>query len=214
MDGKNLNLAAVCCKTRALGPGTRAVVWVQGCPFRCKGCISPDWIPFIPANDYHPLPLAETLLSDPEISGITISGGEPVMQASALVDFIEHGRKIRDINIIMFSGYYYENLLAFPERSPVQRLLKLVDVLIDGPYHEKLNNNLGLRGSSNQRIIHMTERLRGFDFENQFRQTEIQISNGEILFVGVPPAGVLPGVLTSLETSLDASTSGGRYEWT
>ena len=46
------------------------------------------------------------------------------------------------------------------------------------------------------------------------RQTEIQISNGEMLFVGVPPVGVLPGVLTSLEISLDASHPGGRYEWT
>jgi anaerobic ribonucleoside-triphosphate reductase activating protein len=202
MDGKKLNLAAVCRKTRALGPGARAVVWVQGCPFRCKGCISPDWIPFITANDYHPQALSEALLADPEISGITISGGEPVMQATALIDFIEHGRKIRDITIIMFSGYFYENLLAFPERSPIQRLLKLVDVLIDGPYAEKLNNNLGLRGSSNQRIIHLTERLRGFDFENQYRQTEIQIFNGDIFFVGVPPVGVLPGVLTSLEINL------------
>jgi anaerobic ribonucleoside-triphosphate reductase activating protein len=214
MDRSKLNLAAVCRKTGALGPGARAVVWVQGCPFRCKGCISPDWIPFIQANGYHPQSLAEALFSDPEISGITISGGEPVMQASALVDFIQHGQKIRDINVIMFSGYYYENLLAFPESSPAQRLLKLVDVLIDGPYDEKLNNNLGLRGSSNQRIIHLTERLRGYEFEKQFRQTEIQISNGEIFFVGVPPVGVIPGVLTSLEINLDASIPGGRYEWT
>ena len=214
MDKLKLNLAALCRKTKALGPGQRAVIWVQGCPFRCKGCISPQWLPIIPANEYRPETLAETLLADPEINGITISGGEPIIQASALASFLQHARSLRDIDVILFSGYYYENLLAFPEISPVRRLLQLVDVLIDGPYDEKQNHNIGLRGSSNQRIIHLTGRLQGYDFEHQVRQAEIHISNDEILFVGVPPAGVLPGVLASLELRVDANSPGGSYEWT
>jgi anaerobic ribonucleoside-triphosphate reductase activating protein len=212
MNNKKINLAALCLKTEALGPGFRAVIWVQGCPFRCKGCISPDWIPFIQAQEYYPQHLAETLLADPEITGITISGGEPVMQASALVDLIEHSRKLRDINVILFSGYYYENLLAFPLGSAIRRLLSLVDVLIDGPYDEKHNDNRGLRGSINQRILHLTQRLADFDFETQIRTTEIQISSGELMFVGVPPVGVLRSVLNSLETR-HVTSSGGSYEW-
>jgi pyruvate-formate lyase-activating enzyme len=39
-----LNIAATCQATYALGPGLRSAVWVQGCPFRCPGCISPDWV--------------------------------------------------------------------------------------------------------------------------------------------------------------------------
>ena len=160
MEINKLNLAAICRKTEALGPGSRAVIWVQGCPFRCKGCISPEWIPFIPANEYHPNALAEALLADPEISGITISGGEPIIQASALVDFIEHAQTGSGISTLFCSAAIIMRIcLPFPERSPVQRLLSLVDVLIDGPYDEKQNHNLGLRGSSNQRIIHLTERL-------------------------------------------------------
>ena len=214
MDKSKLNLAAICPKTQALGPGHRAVIWVQGCPFRCKGCISPQWLPIIPVSEYQPNALAESLLGDPEITGLTISGGEPIIQASALAEFIHHARTLRDIDVIMFSGYYFENLLAFPEISPVQRLLRLVDVLIDGPYDEKQNHNLGLRGSSNQRFIHLTDRLRGYDFKQRSRQTEIHISDGEILFVGVPPTGVLPGVLASLEINLESSAPGGSYEWT
>lgn len=209
MEKTQLNLAAVCRKTMALGPGYRAVIWVQGCPFRCKGCISPEWNPFIPANQYEPHGLMESLLADPDISGISISGGEPITQASAIVNFIEYGKRIRDIDIILFTGYYYENLLAFPQNSPVQRLLQQVDVLIDGPYIECENDNHGLRGSSNQRIIYLTDKLRRYDFKNASRQTEVQISNGEVLFVGVPPIGVLPGVLTSLEVGLDVHTPGG-----
>ena len=45
-----LNVAAVCQATRALGPGLRAVVWVQGCPCRCPGCVAPDWMALKPAR--------------------------------------------------------------------------------------------------------------------------------------------------------------------
>jgi len=214
MNKSMLNLAAICCKTTALGPGYRAVLWVQGCPFRCKGCISPQWIPFIRTKEFEPNALVEQLLSDPDITGITLSGGEPVMQASALTRFLEYARSVRDINVIMFTGYYYENLLAFPPASPVRQLLKSVDVLIDGPYNENQNNNLGLRGSANQRIIHLTDRLRAYDFEHQVRQVDVQISDNEILFVGVPPLGVLPGVLTALDIDMSVNSLGGVYERT
>ncbi len=214
MNISMLNLAAICRKTSALGPGNRAVLWVQGCPFRCKGCISPEWIPFIQAKEFEPRELAEQLFLVPEINGITISGGEPVMQASPLTRFLEYARSLRDINVIMFTGYYYENLLAFPLASPVQQLLKSVDVLIDGPYDENQNNNLGLRGSANQRVIHLTDRLKEYDFEHQIRQVEVQISDGEILFVGVPPLGILPGVMTALEMDISVKAPGGMYEWT
>jgi anaerobic ribonucleoside-triphosphate reductase activating protein len=212
MDKSKLNLAAVCCKTRVLGPGERAAIWIQGCPFRCPECISPTWLPFIQAELHDPQILAQGLLSDPEIEGITISGGEPITQSTALVDFLEHCRKIRDIDVIMFTGYYYENLLAFPFISPAQQLLKLIDVLIDGPYVAAKNDNRGLRGSSNQRVIHLSQKLIDYDFINIQRQTEIQISNGVVFMKGVPPKGVLPGVMASLEKSLDATSPGGTYE--
>jgi len=43
-----VQVAETCIGTRALGPGLRSVVWVQGCPFSCAGCIAPDWIPRSP----------------------------------------------------------------------------------------------------------------------------------------------------------------------
>jgi len=39
-----LNIAASVVGTITLGPGLRSVIWVQGCPFHCEGCISPEWI--------------------------------------------------------------------------------------------------------------------------------------------------------------------------
>ena len=214
MDKLNLNLAAICRKTNALGPGNRAVIWVQGCPFRCKGCIAPEWIPLRAAWKIQPALLAEELLREPELDGLTISGGEPVLQASALAELVTQVKAWRDVDVILFTGYYYENLLAFPEHSPVRRLLKLVDVLIDGPYDEKKNDNRGMRGSSNQRILHLTERLKAYDFQNQPRQTEIHLSDGEMLFVGVPPKGVIPGVTGAIPGRMGVSPREGHYEWT
>ena len=212
METLNLNLAAVCRKTRVLGPGNRAVIWIQGCPFRCQGCISPEWIPFIRAEQHDPQILAHNLLTDPEISGVTISGGEPITQSSALVNFLENCRNIRDINVILYTGYYYENLLAFPTGSPVQKLLNLIDVLIDGPYVASENDNRGLRGSSNQRVIHLSSKFKDDEFVNFQRQVEIQISNGLMFFRGIPPKGVLPEVLKTIETVLDVTSPGGTYE--
>jgi anaerobic ribonucleoside-triphosphate reductase activating protein len=45
-----LNVSSYCQPVTTLGPGKRFALWVQGCPFTCSGCISPDYIPFKDAN--------------------------------------------------------------------------------------------------------------------------------------------------------------------
>lgn len=72
------------------GPGLRFVVFLQGCPFRCLYCANPDTID----------PVGESKLTDPDYiydqvvsmkaffgrrGGVTFSGGEPTVQAEALV---------------------------------------------------------------------------------------------------------------------------------
>ena len=170
-----------------LGPGLRAVVWVQGCPFHCQGCIAPDWIPFKPARLVTAEELADELLSNPHVSGLTFSGGEPMKQAPGLAAVARLARQRRDLDIICFTGYKIEKLLKPPLDEAVQGLLAEVDVLIDGSYIARLNDNRGLRGSSNQRIHHLSLRLKDFDFENATRQVEMEINEGHILMVGIPP---------------------------
>lgn len=184
-----LNLANMVERTTALGPGTRAVIWVQGCHLRCPGCISPEWIPFQPAIQLSPeqivaqLPLAE-------ITGLTLSGGEPMEQAEALAEVVRLARQQRDVDVICFTGYRYESLLGRPETSGVHRLLQLVDVLIDGPYVRERNNSFGLRGSTNQRIISLTGRLNGFELETQMRKIEFKIEEGSFTMVGIPTPAI------------------------
>lgn len=38
--------------TRAMGPGLRACLWVRGCPIRCPGCATPEFIPMPEEHSY------------------------------------------------------------------------------------------------------------------------------------------------------------------
>jgi anaerobic ribonucleoside-triphosphate reductase activating protein len=192
-----LNLAATCVGTRALGPGLRSVAWVQGCPFNCPGCLAPEWIPYRLAQQMDPEDLAGHLLSHPEVDGLTLSGGEPMSQAAGLAEMVRLARSVRDLTVICYTGYRLNKLTA-PRRPPegVSSLLAQVDVLIDGPYVARLDDGLGLRGSTNQRVHHLTDRLAGYPFEKAPRTAELRISATEGLMVGVPP----PGLLLALDT--------------
>src|SRR5689334_19425061 len=150
-----LNIANIAARTGALGPGTRAAIWVQGCPLNCPGCLAPNWIPFVPATQLTPTELLERLDLD-GITGMTFSGGEPMEQAAGLAALIRLARQKKDLDLICFTGYRYERLLKNPPNHGVGDLLAQVDVLVDGPFIQSLNDSVGLRGSSNQRIIHLT----------------------------------------------------------
>ena len=87
-------------------------------------------------------------------------GGEPLcpenLELTSLV--ISHVReKVPGIQVYIWTGYIYENLLK-NEASELKKILAQTDILIDGPYIEKLRDiTLPMRGSSNQRIIELKE---------------------------------------------------------
>jgi anaerobic ribonucleoside-triphosphate reductase activating protein len=189
-----LNIAAIAGYTKALGPGTRAAIWVQGCPLNCRGCLAPDWIPFVPATSMTPEQILARL--DLEgISGMTFSGGEPMSQAGGLAALARLARQRKDLDLICFTGYRHERLLKDPPNAGVAELLAEVDVLIDGPFVQSLHDSMGLRGSSNQRVIHLTPRLKDYDLESTPRKIEVSVADGELAFIGIPT----PGILAALE---------------
>ncbi len=191
-----VNVAATCGGTRTLGPGLRAAVWVQGCPFRCAGCLAPDWLPDRPARLVAPVALAAELLADPHVTGLTFSGGEPMAQAAGLAGTIRAARLERDVSLICFTGYTLQRLRSRPPAPGVAELLEETDVLIDGLYVASLNDNRGLRGSANQRIHHLTHRLEaaGYDFEGRRREAELHLDPEGALLAGVPPHGLATAV--------------------
>lgn len=138
-----------------------------------------------------PAALAAELLGDERVTGLTISGGEPMAQAAALAQMVRAARTVRELSVICFSGYRLARLRGANGPADAESLLDEIDVLIDGPYVAARNDGRGLRGSSNQRIHHLTGRLRGYDFENGPRAAELHFSDSDVRLVGVPAPGLL-----------------------
>ena len=67
--------------------------------------------------------------------------------------------KKRNLNIITYTGYTYEELLKLGETRPaILKLMDLTDLLIDGPFWiEERDLSLLFRGSRNQRVIDMNQ---------------------------------------------------------
>jgi len=180
----------------------RAVVWVQGCPFRCRGCIAPEWIPLRLARLVSPEELARELPLA-EVDGLTFSGGEPMLQAAGLARLAQVARQVNpDLSVICYTGFTLERLLRQPPYPGVAELLRQTDVLIDGPYVEALNDDRGLRGSSNQRIHLLTDRLKGEDFEGGSRRVEVHVQEGYVLLAGVPSRRTLQAFESAMRQTL------------
>lgn len=185
-----LNILDLCeTGSRGLGPGNRYIIWVQGCPFHCKGCITPEGIPIVKKNLVSISDLIDSIIRNDAITGITISGGEPFLQASGLTSLLRAVKVERPaLDVIVFSGFKRADL-DWPEAL---ELLSLADVLIDGKYIDRLNDNKGMRGSSNQRVHFLSDRLRGCQsyFEDGERSLEIHVYDTHRTAIGVPPKSI------------------------
>lgn len=152
-----INLAGFLARSSANGPGIRSVVWVQGCPLHCKGCFNPQFLPFVPAQQVTPCALANRICAQDNIDGVTFSGGEPFAQADALGELGErlqhHG-----YSIVTFTGFSPERILT-STRPSWKRLLAVTDLLIAGPYIQSLKCETPWIGSSNQRVIALTDTI-------------------------------------------------------
>lgn len=134
------------------GKGLRVVLWVSHCTHNCIGCHNPEThdansgIPF-DSEAYNEL--CEELDKD-YISGITFSGGDPMspINREEILGLIKKiKKKYPKKTIWVYSGYTWEYLKNIDGVCDI-------DVLVDGPYVNKLRDvSLQYIGSSNQRII-------------------------------------------------------------
>lgn len=167
-------------RSRANGPGARFVVWLQGCTLGCAGCFNPA----THAGGGTQMSVDEIMAHVPATAdGLSLSGGEPLQQAAAIVPLLDAAR-VRGLSTLAFSGYTREEIDALPSGPAV---LARLDVLIDGRYVAAERLATGLRGSANQRILLLTERYSLADVEAT-PTAEIRISpTGEVVLTGVDP---------------------------
>lgn len=183
MNNTKIQLYMTCRSTKALGPYTRYVIWVQGCKKRCPGCIALDAQPLDGGYVEDIEHLVHEILSQPNIEGITISGGEPFLQQEALSKLIDTLHSKRDLGVIAYTGMLYEEIADTP-------LAKRCDLIVDGEYVEALNDDLSLRGSSNQHVICVTDRYADVvsqHYGRPGRKVEFILEDAHVSMVGIPP---------------------------
>ena len=189
-----LNLAGFLARSEVNGPGIRAVVWVQGCPFRCAGCFNEQFQPFSPATVIPVDRLAGTILALPGIDGVTFSGGEPFAQAGPLAALGERLRRA-GLTIVTYTGYTAGQLAGGDDPS-WPALLAVTDLLITGPYIAELAAADPLMGSSNQQVIAIGTKIpasrRGPCPHHTRSRTEFTIApDGTITTTGFPAPALI-----------------------
>jgi len=171
-----LNIATSMARSRANGPGVRAVIWVQGCTIGCPGCYNNFTHAHTSNKLSSPSKIVEWINSIDDIEGITFSGGEPFEQALAVSSIIEkvNSERREPLTIFIFTGFDFETLRK-SESAAVKRLLSMTDMLSSGPYVSSLREEQLLwRGSSNQKLIYLTDTYSSSEEEKWIRNSPIE----------------------------------------
>ncbi len=156
LDHTTLRIAGAVQESIVDGPGIRYVIFTQGCPFHCKGCHNEQSWDLKGGLEVNLGVLYDEMTSNPLVTGVTFSGGEPFIQPEPLTVFAKIA-KSQGYSIWSYTGFTFDKLLTDPKR---RALLELLDVVVDGPFVlEKKSLELDFRGSSNQRIIDVHKSL-------------------------------------------------------
>ena len=175
--------------TDLLGPYRRFVIWVHGCCFDCEGCLA-ESTKNGAYTETDIKELAKEILSS-ETEGITISGGEPFLQAKALFELVSLLKSIKDIGVIIYSGFTLEEL---QENEENRDLLTVTDILIDGRYMKELDDGKAYIGSSNQHLYYLSDRYKDIGqeyYSADKRRAEIKFTLDKAVLIGVPSKNVL-----------------------
>ena len=149
----------------ANGPGVRVSLFVSGCTHHCPGCFNEvAWDfgygkPFTRETEDTIL----NMLRPDYVRGLTLLGGEPFEPENqgAIVGLLRRIRQeLPKKSIWAFSGYLFDKDILSGRLGDTREYLSYLDVLVDGPFVlEKKDLSLRFRGSSNQRLIKVSDSL-------------------------------------------------------
>lgn len=137
------------------GPGLRFVIFFQGCPMRCLYCHNPDtW----EVNGGQELDVTEILEQFEKKrsfyvnGGITVTGGEPLLQIDFLIELFTEAKKREIHTCVDSSGIVFnENNSEFMKK--LDQLLKVTDLILLDIKHINAEEHLKLTAHSNEKIL-------------------------------------------------------------
>ena len=155
------------------GDGLRVVLWLSGCSHHCYNCQNPqtwDANSGIPFDKSAKEELFRELDKD-YISGLTLSGGDPLHEANldGVLDLVNEIRLLfPNKSIWLYSGYTWSEIFndgVYLTRDCAgwkrREIVKKCEVLVDGRYIDSQRNvQAKWRGSDNQRVINIQESLK------------------------------------------------------
>lgn len=146
----------------ANGPGVRTSLFVSGCRHRCPFCFNEVAWPFEAGEELTDEVVGDVVesLRPDFVRGLTLLGGEPLEpenQEGALRVVERVRAEVPGSDVWLFTGFTWEELrdpACRAHTEALERLLPLLDVVVDGPFVQDLKDiTLRFRGSSNQRLI-------------------------------------------------------------
>lgn len=146
------------------GEGVVVSLFMQGCPHHCHGCFNQEtWDPQGGKEiDINKLieKIENAISANGVIRNFSILGGEPFAPYNLRYTYYIVSRireKYPNIKIYIWTGYYFDDI---KDNEWVRNIIKDIDYIIDGPFEEdKKDITLKLRGSSNQHIIDIKEKI-------------------------------------------------------
>ena len=140
----------------ANGPGIRVTIFVSGCSHNCNGCFNEELQDFQHGTLWTEKDEEEFIekVAKPQVTGVSILGGEPLEQLMDDSLFRLLGRIKKEMpekSSWLWTGDIFEEAIKNPKK---RRIIECLDVLIDGPFIlAERNLKLKYRGSENQRVI-------------------------------------------------------------
>jgi anaerobic ribonucleoside-triphosphate reductase activating protein len=184
MDDQKIRLHHTTSSSLVNGPGNRFVIWTQGCYFNCPGCFNPDTFSPKGGQEYSVDDLAGDILAcRTQIEGITLSGGEPLLQHQSLLRLLSRVHQSASLGVLLFTGFTWDELQHIPN---IQPLFAEIDLVIAGRYQQSQHQGHHLVGSTNKTFHYLTSRYHPADLE--IPPAEVVISpDGVISLSGIDP---------------------------
>lgn len=139
------------------GPGVRYVIFLSGCHMRCQFCHNPDTWDLRAGREYTASELIQTALRYRSYwgseGGITVSGGEPLLQIDFLLELFSEAKK-RDIHTTLdTSGNPFTR--EEPFFSKWKELMQITDLVMLDIKHIDEEGHRILTGQSGENIKEM-----------------------------------------------------------
>ncbi len=143
------------------GPGVRYVVFLHGCPMRCQFCHNPDTWASKKYKEYTPQELLNSAMRYRQYwgkkGGITVSGGEPLLQIDFLIELFKLAKKNHIHTTIDTSGAPFTRQRPFFEKF--NELMDYTDLLLLDIKHIDDEGHRILTGCTNKNILDLATYL-------------------------------------------------------